>query len=252
MRSESAKVPILIYQMGKVGSSSILEALTALNLSVIHLHTLNQRNIVAAEDRSAKRGLSLPAHIRASKRVRAKLIGHGKPLRIVTAVRDPIARNISAYFQNLNTFRQRKKDFDTAELEGMMKQFVKVYPHDLPLGWFDTEIKEILGVDVYEYPFPQTAGTQIIQQNEIRILILRAETPDETKVRALRAFLDIPEMVIEPKNVGANKDYSEYYNHFLECIRLPNEYINKMYESRYAKHFYTPEEILKFRERWEK
>ena len=36
--------PILVFQMGKVGSSSVAEALSALGLPVFILHMLNQKD----------------------------------------------------------------------------------------------------------------------------------------------------------------------------------------------------------------
>ena len=99
-------------------------------------------------------------------------------------------------------------------------------------------------------PFPTMTGVQRIQENGIDILLLKTETPDHIKVSALREFLQIPELSLEAKNVGTEKAYKHYYQAFLNRIHLPEAYIKRMYESRYAQHFYDSEEIRGFRDRW--
>jgi hypothetical protein len=51
------------------------------------------------------------------------------------------------------------------------------------------------------------------------------------------------------KNTGEGKQYGEIYRSFLHAVQLPKSYVNSMYSSRYARHFYTPEEIDAFRTR---
>ena len=243
--------PILIHQMGKVGSTSIADALTTLHIPVVHTHLLHQTDLATVEDRFEKRQLPVPKHVARSRRVWADIMEKNKSLRIITGVRDPIARNISAYFQNLLWFRNQKDQFDEDELESMTQEFIHdFHNHDEPFIWFDRQIKEVFDIDVYEYDFPQTLGYQIIRKNEIRLLILRAETPDKTKVAALQEFLNISEFPLVSKNVAAQKSYKDYYSAFTQRICLPEEYIDRMYNSQYAKHFYTLEEINRFRERW--
>lgn len=254
--SRLGETPILVHQMGKVGSSSVVEALTRQGLPVVQLHALNKKSLAVVQAQYEERGLSLPAHIHDSQRVWAEFIDQGKSVQVITAVRDPIARNISAFFQNLDIFREQKKVLkgksDAAEIEKMIDEFLERYDHNLPLRWFDTQMKEVFGVDVFEYPFPKTLGTQIIREKAVSILILRAETPDRVKVDAIQRFLDIPALTLEPRNVAAEKSYKDYYSAFVQRICLPEEYIERMYESQYAQHFYTSEEIRKFRARWDR
>ena len=106
---------------------------------------------------STKRKLGTPWHIRHSLMVKEELLDKGRPVRVITAVRDPVARNISAYFNNL-TLSTLKREFNEEELQAMMDQFLDKYSHDIPLVWFDKEMRDVLGLDVYHYPFPQKKG----------------------------------------------------------------------------------------------
>jgi len=242
--------PVVVYQMGKVGSTSMAEALTAVGLPVFQVHTLNATLLARIVKRHQDQGLRLPGHIRESLKIKEEFLDKGRPIKVITAVRDPIARNISAYFQMLNSFRPLKLEFEENELQAMMTEFLKKYRHDLPLTWFDIEIKEVLGVDVYNHPFPKNDGVQRIQENGQDILLFKAETTDSIKVAAIKEFLQISQLSLGLKNVGEEKAYTHYYKPFRDRIQLPAAYLDKMYESSLARHFYTPEEILKFRQRW--
>jgi hypothetical protein len=70
--------------------------------------------------------------------------------KVVTLVRDPIARNISGFFQTLQS--EFGLDYEKAESmdeEDVARELVdifleKVTWHDYPLTWFDTELKSVL------------------------------------------------------------------------------------------------------------
>lgn len=249
-RTRLMQRPVIVYQMGKVGSTSIAEALTTIGLRVFHVHALNPAQLMTVVKKLQEKGIRIPAHIHQAIKVKEKLLDKGRPVKIITAVRDPIARNISAYFQGLRFFRALKPEFEEAELEAMMVEFLEKYQHHLPLRWFDREIKEVLGLDIYNHPFPKNDGVQRIRENKIDVLLLKAETADHIKIAAIREFLQIPEFSLEVKNVGAAKAYTHYYRPFLERIQLPAAYLDRMYNSRYARHFYTSEELHQFRQRW--
>ena len=45
--------------------------------------------------------------------------------------------------------------------------------------------------------------------------------------------------------------YAENYRRFIETLRPPKDYLDQMYDSRFARHFYSRDEIVSFRARWE-
>lgn len=276
MRKAQGRDPILIYQMGKVGSSSIAEALSRHGLSVVHLHALNPKTLSAVKARCRERSVAFPPHIRASQRVWEEFITPGRPLQIISLVRDPVARNISAYFENLqfSHLPNRREaaapilslsqkllgrlsrsvpsdhSLEGRKVEKMIEEFLTKYPASIPIRWFDREVKNVLGVDVYKYPFPTAVGAQVICERRVKMLILRAETPDALKSIALQKFVDVPQLRLEHKNGTSQKPYSGWYHAFLQQFRPPDIYLQKVYGSQYMQHFYTPEEIQRFREDW--
>jgi SAM-dependent methyltransferase len=236
--------------MGKVGSISIVEALTDIGMQVFHVHFLNPDRLARIAKRHQEQAIPIRGHYLNSFTVKEDFLEKGRPVKFITAVRDPIARNISGYFQSLKDFRPLKRKFEEEELQAMMAEFLEKYQHNYPLTWLDMEIKTALGVDFYKHSFPKNDGVQRIQENGRDILLLKAEAADHLKVAAIKEFLQIPEFSLKTKNVGTEKAYAHYYKPFLGRIQLPAAYLDKMYESRYVRHFYTSEEISQFRERW--
>ena len=80
---------VLVYQMGKVGSSSIKKTLVKAGFSVKHFHYAAG---TSWDRRNRPKGIFGVSRLRDF---------HGK---IITLTRDPISRNISAFFQNLQAF----------------------------------------------------------------------------------------------------------------------------------------------------
>lgn len=218
----------MIYQMGKVGSSSVYQSLKKYGCHpVFHVHRLNPKNIEAVSRDHLRRsgrskderlGLFLYEHIFLQK----------IPVNIITLIREPIARNISAFFQNFELFMGEKYHC-SADVDDLISRFLAEYNHDVPLKWFDDELQAVSGVDVYKYPFPKKEGISHIEEGHCRILILKLEIDDDCKEKALTNFLKIKkEFHLENKNIGAAKKYASIYSKFLKHIQLPPDYIQKM------------------------
>lgn len=139
--------PILVHTMGKVGSTSLYHRYKKMvGFPVLHTHKLaaSQGELekyvverVGAESR-------LRGHLVHSMITREILEHSAVPALVLSAVRDPFARNISAFFQNLP-----KKDFAELTVKKLITKFFDDYPQDIPTTWFDREFLEPLGIDVY-------------------------------------------------------------------------------------------------------
>jgi len=51
-------------------------------------------------------------------------------------------------------------------------------------------------------------------------------------------------------NVGGEKIYAPLYRDFKHRISVPQVYIDEMYTSRYARYFYSQEELERFGRKW--
>jgi len=222
-RRLKAAAPVLVYQMGKVGSTSLQSSLkkTWPGLT-IHTHTV-------ARD--------LERNKRDTRIVYDRVIQTGGPLFVISPVRDPLGRNVSAFFQNFERITGVKYDESTFSVEELIRIFLQKFNHEMPLGWFDKHFKPILGLDVYDYDF-SSSGVQVIHHSNIKLLLMRCELPDCVKESAVREFLNLPSFLLANANVGSQKDYAKTYEAFREAFVPPDWLITKMYESRFFNHFY--------------
>ncbi len=248
--SDRASSLVLVHQMGKVGSSSIAKSLEQAGVATLHTHYLGEKYLASIEAANTRIGMEIPKHCLVARWINEHLIPQQRSMRMITMTREPIARNISAFFQNLAVFRQPGYVPDPEKVQDLIEQFLKDYSHDVPLEWFDREIKGVFGVDVYLHAFPSESGYCVIKEANLHLLIMKAEASDETKIKAITQFLGIEGFVLVRENVGAEKQYKNAYLRFKELIRVPADYIEKMYSSRYARHFYSDDELKKFRSAW--
>ena len=178
---------------------------------------------------------------------------NGKNWKIVTLVRDPIAVNISGFFQiidhSLPNFEDRYRA-GSVSIETATKVFLEKYDHEWPLTWFDIELNSALGIDVYSSHFPQSKGYKIYRTEQVELLVLRLENINECVYEAFNEFLGLEQFSLVKANVGSKKTYSTAYKKFKDSIALPESYINKMYSSKHARHFYSEAEIADFKARW--
>jgi hypothetical protein len=243
---------VLVYQMMKVGSSTITAALRAFGgLSVFQVHLMNADNINRWGVALRKFPLArFQTGIDTGTLLYKGLIESGLKLKIISLVRDPIARNCSFYFHNLDILLQTEDAHDNVELSRLVGEFQNKFNHHGCLNWFDSEFKPVLGVDIYQHPFPHDAGHTRIQTDRYDILVMRSELDDASKKRCVEEFLGIEGLTLAPKNVGSEKPYAAAYRKFLDALELPEAYVNEMLDSKYTRHFFSPDEIAALRARW--
>ena len=144
---------VLIYQMGKVASSSIYNSLKDKKNVTYQIHRFDEDYIKEVNDFNKNKSGFSESKIVDERSVRIKklfLKKPSKPIFLISLVRDPIERNVSAFFQNKNHLA---KNYSYANTQDLIELFYNLYAHETPLIWFDKEFKKTTGVDVYDFPF---------------------------------------------------------------------------------------------------
>lgn len=269
MRNELQNLsPILVYQMGKVGSTSVVRLLekTIKNQPIYHIHYLNPETITKIwEQKQIK--IYEPWHYgKLANLITSKylidnfdrLIGL-KNIKIITLVRDPVARNISNFFQKIEReFPEFSKMLDSGyiKLENLIQSFWnQKYVNEKYFDyWFNSEYKEILSVDISSIKFPKDKGYAIFKESQrnIDFLLLKLEKLDECLEIAMSEFLGVTVTINKQgrKNNAKNKYYHNIYSQFKDAIIFPNEYLEEIYAQKSVKSFYTEEEIEQFKRKW--
>lgn len=229
---------VLMYTMGKVGTTTVEATLKENNVHpVIHIHQLNFNR---ENDRSKKTLYDLKSYVIS---IIIKKFKSRKNIKIISAVRDPISRNMSSFFQIINRYDEKTYQMGLDNVEELIDSFFLQYKHDYPLTWFDKELKEVFDFDIYKHSFEKVKGYSIYKKDNLDILLIKTEKIKEIGTEAINDFMNLNISTLVNKNRADNKRYSNLYTKFKNNIQFSQEYINKMYQSKFMNHFYTNEEI---------
>lgn len=240
--------PILVYQMGKVGSKTVVQALHNLDIAdpIIHVHTLSQSQLekAIAKERQSH-GSHLPAHLIASKILVRKLQDGPIPCRVITLTREPVARAVSFAFEDWkkkapNALLENGA-FDTDALTKSVKRMlINQSGHGNLSHWFDRELKDVLGVDVFASPYDRKKGYTIIEGDKVSVLVLRLEDINRSLPEALAEFLGVEaeQVSMRAENVGDRKWYADSLKQVKNHFVLPPDLAQSVLRTRYFQHFY--------------
>ena len=237
--------PIVVFSMAKTGSSAVAAGLRTAGLGdVYHVHDLDP--IFLAQEESEYRWSGRPWRIWDAQRLLQRPPSATVPWHVVSIVREPIAQTVSAFFQP----GVRRGYVDAgATVEPLLDRFGDRLDR-LPLRWFETHVQPSLGIDVYSVDFDREARYQIISTATIRLLLLRCEDLAVAPA-ALAELLDVDGAIDVPRvNVGAQKDYAATYASFTAALRPSAAQLDRAYGSRVVQHFYSSDEIDRFRAVW--
>lgn len=212
---------IWVWQPGKVGSLTVWYTLKRYGVESVHIHDIarliKEEGINDDELQNAIRT---------------------KQIKIITLVREPIARDVADYFENYD-LHCINKDLIQDVLLGFAEK-------NHQFMWFDWEIKDLLKIDIFEYPFDREKGYGLIKKGNIEILILKLERLNEN-VEILGKFLNLNNLVLENANEGAKKPYAKLYKEVKETLIIPQKVIDSYYKgNNRMDHFYTEEEKAGF------
>ena len=241
--------PVVVFCMSKTASSAIVRAVRdAVPRPVYKIHLLLPANVARVEaqyrrtDRYAR-----PRHILHASHLQRHLPTPEHPWLVVTIVREPVMRSLSDFFQS---GRRQGRLGDVATTTDLFRRFATTEGIPRTVDWFDRELEPSLGIDVYAHPFDPAVGYGLIETPSVRLLLLRQESLDVAPA-ALGQFLGLPHaLALERENEGASKEYSDLYSSIRRDVRLPSTTLDLAYASRFARHFYSPEELDGFRSRW--
>lgn len=254
---------IWIYQPGKVGSQSICNSIQ--NKS-IQFHSLTTAHKLSDTDRN-----SLEFYLQNIRK---------KKIKIISAVRELISHDIAAFFQNSDLHFWPFHDFNnnifwlygdsnvslgTQELKKRCSPWKKTLNHSFRnlanlitdckldvFSWFDYEIKEVFGIDIYNYAFDKQKGYVIIEEKNVQILIVKMECLSSLE-EVISDFISDEKYNLINRNKASEKMYAYTYEKFKKNVRLPRDYFDYYYNhnSKYE-HFYSENEITSNYRYWEK
>ncbi|WDE03939.1 hypothetical protein SG34_021590 [Thalassomonas viridans] len=248
-----AEDAIFIYQMGKVGSTSLEHSL----VNGVHVHAFYSKNHTCPVRLQglAKFGIR---HI--LYRARQEFVNYllrrtfkqRKRTKIITLVREPVARNVSMFFHDLDAYlfsaytncvnsRSKPLATRTQDADLLLEVFNQEFNHSYPLNWFEREFLPMTGIDIYKYPFNTDQGFVHIIQGNIELLCIRT---DKLALCGdmLEQFCAQPVELLS-RNVAERKWYAEVYQQFLLDYQPDKQQLNKIFNDKFSRHFFNEQEL---------
>lgn len=239
MNVSQLKAPdtLFLYQMGKVGSTALERALP----NALHMHSLFQNPPCPARQALSSRGGFSGFRRRLSDAAKVRIIRSRPKTKIISLARDPLDRNIAMFFQDLHfwlsayieKYPYRMRD-EGQEL--LIDAFNEMFPHSYPSTWFDRELKQLTGIDIFEHPFDRTQGYSVINSGPYELLLLRSEQLSNL-LPVVSDFVGF-EVVLAEVNRGDAKWYGAAYRQFKADYQPSLSMQVLLSESQYSQHFF--------------
>ncbi|MGH8046383.1 MAG: putative capsular polysaccharide synthesis family protein, partial [Chthoniobacterales bacterium] len=276
---------LCVHQIGKVGSTTVAQALQRMlpDQEIHQTHFLSERGVLKCMEWWLNRAQSprfrLADHVSRSIELRRHFVRRQQSVNwyLFTLVREPIGRNVSAFFQNLHktwTYRLPSAEQQTcrrilkgdaepvsedernALVASLIELFKAEYGARLHDEWFDAEIRDLFGIDVFATPFPAEKGYEIYEKENARLVLVRLEDLRRVFIPVVREWLedsglapiglDSIELESERANDGSSKAYADLYRTFRRELQMDAAELDRAFESRVVKHFYTDAERANF------
>jgi len=225
--------PVIVYTPGRVGSMSMIYALKKARVFAIKVERLENENWGSVRF------------------CRNHIIKKNRSAKIVTLIRDPLEILISLFFSKAHRGHLPKAHNALLknDLDGLQEAFVEELLNDYYLTeyvyWFENEFQPHTGIDIFNHTFNPSTGYEIVNHNTYPTLILRTDLTNETKEEHIKNFLGLEEFKLNNLNTKSKSQYGDIYKQFQSRLKLEPKWINKIYNSNYAQHFFLPEEIQK-------
>jgi len=282
---------LLVYQMGKVASMSwvALGRRESGGVEPLHIHYLAVENLAflraqyeaAGPSQTILRRLLLRTMLQTGDRVRSlvdEARAQSRPIRIVTGMRDPLARAVSLLFFAADFAGHSRGGLswrDGAGVDDVVRASIEIWEQALSpeapedtFGhvlrffiraynfWFDRELRAVFGIDLMRASFPPGPTSRVLRCGATQVLVYRVEdmmphSPGHAILRNDACLLGGVGVSGFPlHNATAFRNSRTLHRAFLSRLRMPPRLVDRVYDDPVVQYFYSPEEIARFRHRW--
>lgn len=243
--------PVLIFTMAKVGSSSVYHSLKKqTNIACFHIHSLSIEEELQSQAICKEKGV-YPGSRSPVPLLHEKLLSKDQGFKVISLFRNPIERNLSAFFEAFEIHMGVPAHRFKGNLEDIERSFYKNLDHSYCKDWFDNHFKMSLGIDVYDHAFAKTKAYTNLKGHKADILLLKSTLDNRVKSQHIGAFCGLKNFKLENYNVTNTKDTAELYAAFKSYISFPKSYLESQLESKYMNHFFTEQEKKELYTTWQ-
>lgn len=184
-------------------------------------------------------------------------------IRIITGVREPVERVISARWQIMRNPSSYDDELVSTVVDDNYDAFCDVptckrkyrdcfmFQYADVKNWFDDQIKAVFGIDVFAYPFDKEKGYSIIRKGNISIFCYRLDKLNFLE-NEIGEFTGVKDFSLKKDNMAADKAYYYAYKGYQKEVKIKKEFFEQLMQSEAVTHFYTEEECENMCRKWEK
>jgi hypothetical protein len=194
------------------------------------------------------------------------LLSSQESIYVATGVREPISRTISALFTwmtkegRLNNLTQYsgggkyflgydKEEIKKLDIDIIVQKFLTCLSTDNMFDqndcWFNNNIRNFFDIDIYNYSFDTSQGYILINQDKYRTLVYRQENLRDNH-KMINSWLNTNDILLVSENESKTKWYYDLYKQLLKNIKFSQEILDKVYDNKKIRHFYSDTEISNF------
>jgi hypothetical protein len=253
---KNSKELVLIYTIGKVGSSSVYDSLRKNKkfvLPVFHIHSLEPSRILEQKEyyKNSERG-SVPFHLIQSSILSELLSNYSGKIYVISLIREPLNRELSSLFQDSFNFTSSSNLIDSdmdSVIENKLQALLKSLPED---EWFSNELEKVFGFDIYKMPFDIDKGYQIENKNNITLAFIRLESLRSIFPQAMKELFGRDyNLTLVDSNIGDDKFYNDAYKEIRTRINFSKSEIDYLLKTNFMQKFYKDQKDA-IRKRWVK
>lgn len=232
---------ILVLTPRKVGTTSVARSLLQASVHAIQTDRLIPGNWTNENV--------------ADKEELIRLFCNGKKIRVISLIRDPIARALSDYFYGLDVEGYARAYLPVRPdifqgVKDFMEEEIQTGSSGAVFEWFDREIRGSFDIDIWQHDFDKEKGYSIICKDNVELLLIKMERLNDCQ-SVIGEFAGAKEFRLAKENAGSERLYHFAYNEFKKAFQVPQHILDFYYkENKAMDYFYTEEEKKRFREKW--
>ena len=228
---------LLLLQPHKVGSISLMNSLCNVYPQpfIVHHHGIKEE--LAEPERSSNSQDPIGDVNKKFKRLYWQWQKGQIHLKIISSVREPVSRNISAFFHFEG--RELIKNCPDISVEELTDRFLTAKSSRKRYDrWYKSQLLNLFGLDVFGEKMTDT-GWVTYRGKNVELLMYRLELDDQKIETVVRDFVGIERFRLEKHNQTADLAYGDLYTRFKKSVQLPDDYVEDVQSSQYFQHFYA-------------
>lgn len=231
---------IVVFTVGKVGTLTVCASLEKAGFRHIHPHSLYFTwpgiYFLKVDMGMLKRCLYVSRTI--FKRIKITIWKSCTPkIKIISGVRDPFSRSISAYFEQVHYNGGIPSDWGFEDIKKDFEARVDFLAQD---RWFMQEFIKFTGIDIYDMPFDNAKGYCELKNGKMNALVYRIDFLNRLSP-ALSDFCGDRVDLINA-NDSSDNEVGSIYSAFKKRYRFPKSLAMTILESKSFNHFYNKNE----------